>query len=613
MSLADDLIGAVQLGADIHAATREVVAMPYIKSEEKRPLAQVRCPSCGAVSRPGGYTVHTPSCKKKDEDVDEAGTVPATIPKMPDEVGCDCTHQIHFPGRSDRPSAHPHGKFRPVEHSIALIGDQWVRMCQDCFDDEHHHQAKYWRDPGPQILHTGSHHGAVSFGSGYGQGSNKSRRYEALGDMYGSKCPSCGHGGSFPVKAGGGRRCSKCGLHYGSQAAVQKIRTAAKATVRNEAKEYECPYCMGYKTGCTKCKETGKLKRSSPEYQKMKQWAYYHKMKKFPAQQTEAVQHNKLFRYGIKCSRCGKLDSAHTQRSHADKGAKGHTDTYNSVFNEPDHHTEVVDYYGNKLHGIGEAARGCECEHASHFDPSEGGIGGHHDYGDRPPNRQVKTDWGTFKVCLDCISAGHMTNVYNTNPKDKGIHQAVLRAREGREYPHSPVPGKTVSRPLSGPPGRSGRALAEATWNVSVGDSSNPIDSHTRHQGSGEIVRTSDAAWTRYPSGAVLNHYYYYPQSMGASMESKAEHRMREYMGDIHVADPNAYHTNIGMVDTGALHDPNHLPHGEKMPTPEEYAIALRMTGEHPGAVVDALLSGGIQAEIAKIAKQNGHVHKEEA
>ena len=48
----------------------------------------------------------------------------------------------------------------------------------------------------------------------------------------------------------------------------------------------------------------------------------------------------------------------------------------------------------------------CDCENVSHFEPKI--HGGGHPYGAETQRTvPVKTDWGTFRLCADCVAAKH--------------------------------------------------------------------------------------------------------------------------------------------------------------------------------------------------------------
>lgn len=46
-------------------------------------------------------------------------------------------------------------------------------------------------------------------------------------------------------------------------------------------------------------------------------------------------------------------------------------------------------------------ATNCACEHVSHFDDGEGETE-RHEYGTVPAAAEIKTDFGTFRVCAQC-------------------------------------------------------------------------------------------------------------------------------------------------------------------------------------------------------------------
>jgi len=50
---------------------------------------------------------------------------------------------------------------------------------------------------------------------------------------------------------------------------------------------------------------------------------------------------------------------------------------------------------------------GCDCEHASHF-PDGSPSPSAHGYNAVDAVETLDTEYGTFKVCADCIRRGHM-------------------------------------------------------------------------------------------------------------------------------------------------------------------------------------------------------------
>lgn len=49
----------------------------------------------------------------------------------------------------------------------------------------------------------------------------------------------------------------------------------------------------------------------------------------------------------------------------------------------------------------------CECEHVGHFDKPLCEI---HEYGEKRLVARVKTDWGHFNLCRDCLVEHHGAN-----------------------------------------------------------------------------------------------------------------------------------------------------------------------------------------------------------
>lgn len=54
----------------------------------------------------------------------------------------------------------------------------------------------------------------------------------------------------------------------------------------------------------------------------------------------------------------------------------------------------------------------CQCEHASHFSTADDSgkqiPAVQHEYGGADVFRNVKTTYGTFTLCRECYTAGHM-------------------------------------------------------------------------------------------------------------------------------------------------------------------------------------------------------------
>lgn len=49
----------------------------------------------------------------------------------------------------------------------------------------------------------------------------------------------------------------------------------------------------------------------------------------------------------------------------------------------------------------------CECEHDSHGAAGDTNATAH-PYGIGEPHRLIKTPYGTFALCRECVSSGHM-------------------------------------------------------------------------------------------------------------------------------------------------------------------------------------------------------------
>jgi hypothetical protein len=55
--------------------------------------------------------------------------------------------------------------------------------------------------------------------------------------------------------------------------------------------------------------------------------------------------------------------------------------------------------------------RPCECEHITHTEaPAAGAPPNAHAFGEVEAEVNVKTDYGTFAVCVDCHAARHMVS-----------------------------------------------------------------------------------------------------------------------------------------------------------------------------------------------------------